>query len=365
MAEALERPSLLEFVRRSKQERISWAMTSPGLTSSRFETARIFVYFCRIRTCVPGMLAFYLACVILSVPMSWTVAAGLLIAFCYSAAANLFNAYTDVVEDNENMPSRVYLLGLIGRRRLLASAYLVSASMIAAAVVTGRPFFIGLTVLCIAVAHQYSMRPLRAKARPFVSVLIFSLDVGLPFLLGGVLAGRETSTAERSGFVAIGVYLVLWFSAKALVKNLPDFEGDEAAGLRTTATIFGSRHKAGVWAAGATAVVYASPLVLVLLGLIDTMYLATLLWLPVVGAQCWRMVNRLSAQASNNMLRSDMWLSIGYLMTWIVLTDASLSTVAVLAVAVLTIVIADGFQLDTRRTIDVASKDSGFDESGQ
>lgn len=298
------------------------------------------------------MLAFCLSCKMLGLSIDVDVLIGFVITFLYSAVANLFNGYSDVAEDNENLPARLYLLGLYGRRRLLRSAYAVCLIMLVSAALVS-PIFVVMTAMCVVIAHQYSLPPFRVKARPVSSIALFALDVAFPFLMAPTVAKHGPAVAGNWPFILMAAYLFLWFAAKGLVKNLPDYYGDKSAGLTTSATLFPTRMQAAVVAAVGTAVVYLGPVFLVAGGQFAAKYLLTLVWFPVVCVQCARMILRDDAQSANNMLRFDMVVSTGYLSTWILLVDPSLSSISIVLGSLIIIFLMDALKLDTRRKKDV------------
>ncbi|MFJ4654363.1 UbiA family prenyltransferase [Nocardia sp. NPDC088792] len=299
------------------------------------------------------MLAFGLSCKLLGQAIDADVLIGLVITFLYSAVANLFNGYSDVAEDNENLPARLYLLGLFGRQRLLRSAYAVCAIMLALAALVG-PVFLALTVICVLIAHQYSLPPFRVKERPVLSIGLFALDVAFPFLMAPAVAKHGPAIVGNWQFILMAAYLFVWFVAKGLVKNLPDYHGDRNAGLKTSATIHSTRRRAAVAAAAATIAVYLGPVFLVASGHFADKYLLTLVWFPVVCVQAARMILRADSQSANNMLRFDMVVSTGYLSTWVLVADPSLSSISLVAGSLIVIFLMDALKLDTRRKKDVA-----------
>jgi 4-hydroxybenzoate polyprenyltransferase len=100
---------------------------SSGVTESGVWRIATVVAFSRPSTCIPGMLAFYFATVISGGVPSRSVIVGLIVSYHIAAIANLYNMYTDIEEDNENIPSRVFELGLYGRSRLLRHTHVVTA----------------------------------------------------------------------------------------------------------------------------------------------------------------------------------------------------------------------------------------------
>ncbi|MEU2254016.1 UbiA family prenyltransferase [Nocardia xishanensis] len=348
----ISKPTLDEFLDKSAEARIDWVNSSEGCTTSIPGRLALFLSFARPRTCLPGMLAFYLSCKLLELPIDSDVLIGFAITFLYSAVANLFNAYSDIAEDNENIPARLYLLGLYGRRRLLRSAYAVCGVMLASAAVVSGGFFL-MTAICIVIAHQYSLPPFRVKARPVLSIGLFALDVAFPFLMAPTMTEHGPAVLGNWQFIIMAVYLFAWFAAKGLVKNLPDYDGDRNAGLTTSATISGTRQRAAVVASVATGTVYLGPLLLVATGQFADKYLIALVWFPVVCIQCARMILRDDSRSANNMLRFDMVVSTGYLSTWILLVDPSFSSISIVAGSLMIIFLMDALKLDTRKKEDI------------
>ncbi|WP_369637719.1 UbiA family prenyltransferase [Nocardia sp. JMUB6875] len=298
------------------------------------------------------MLAFCLACKLLGLSIDLDVLIGFAVTFLYSAVANLFNGYSDVAEDNQNLPARLYLLGLYGRRRLLRSAYAVCLLMLALAALVS-PVFLGLTAICVVIAHQYSLPPFRVKERPVSSLALFALDVALPFLMAPAVTEHGPAVLGNWPFLSMAAYLFVWFAAKGLVKNLPDYHGDRDAGLTTSATLSPTRRHAAIVAAAGTIAVYLGPVFLVAGGQFAAKYLLTLVWFPIVCVQCARMILRDDSQSANNMLRFDMVVSTGYLSTWILLVDPSVSSIGIVLGSLVVIFLMDALKLDTRRKKDV------------
>ncbi|WP_433590985.1 UbiA family prenyltransferase [Nocardia sp. CA-145437] len=349
---AISIPTLDEFLGKPAEERLDWVNESEGLTAGIRARLELFLSFARPRTCLPGMLAFCLSCKMLGLSIDLDVLIGFAITFLYSAVANLFNGYSDVAEDNENLPARLYLLGLYGRRRLLRSSYAVCLIMLALAALVS-PIFVVLTAVCVVIAHQYSLRPFRVKARPVSSIALFALDVAFPFLMAPAVAKHGPAVLGNWPFILMAAYLFLWFAAKGLVKNLPDYYGDKSAGLKTSATLSPTRKQAAIVAAAGTIAVYLGPVFLVASGQFAAKYLLILVWFPIVCVQCARMILRDDAHSANNMLRADMVVSTGYLSTWILLVDPSISSISIVLGSLIIIFLMDALKLDTRRKKDV------------
>lgn len=192
-----------------------------------------------------------------------------------TAATNQLNVYTDRDEDSHNLPDRVSLVETVGPRTLRNTAVLIYVvdTVVAASI---DPVFGVVVFLAAFVSYSYSMPPLRFKARPFGSLLFFSGAFGFPLAGGYLLAAPDVTVPP------IVWLMTYWFGTYGVVKNLPDYDGDKAAGLRTPATIFDTKRDATIFAG----VVLTTPFPLIAAGalgdLIALKNLLLLAFLPVV-----------------------------------------------------------------------------------
>jgi 4-hydroxybenzoate polyprenyltransferase len=327
----------------------------------------------RPRTCVPGLLAFALGYSYTAAPASARMVLGACLALSVGFSANLHNVATDLYEDSRNLPGRVVLLAKLGSRPLIQACRWLSVAMIAGAVSLGAYFavFMGLAVVGL---HQYSSPPVRSKGRPILGLWVFAQAVVFPFLFGWTTApGRmlETLLAAMTAplrgvapppaaaawqswrYLAMWFFLTLWFMAKGTFKNVPDYEGDLAAGIRTSATTCRSRRAAALVAAGSTALAYASLVLLVVLGLEPSRVVLALAWLVPVVINCVRLVRADDAVAGNAILRVDMLISSGFIATLLLLVAPRLENVGVVFVGAAILLGSDLLELDSRRDADV------------
>ena len=200
---------LTQFVRLGPENALNWIRSGGRRESSLLAQARITLYLTRPRPCLVALLAHALGAAYAGSSVSWRVA--LSAALCYGACllANLENAYTDLEEDYQNLPGRVFLLAGIGLPKFRLILVAINISMLSLAALIDLYCF---AFMCIGLllVHQYSFRPLRAKGRPFLGVLVFSsvttytffigalTEPGVPFLLKIVdyLRGYSTSPAN-------------------------------------------------------------------------------------------------------------------------------------------------------------------------
>ena len=336
-------------------DRLEWTIDSPGYLRSPRERLRIFLMFARPRVCVAGALAFYLAWVYAGQSANPKMVVGIVIAFLLNAIANLFNIYTDVYEDNENIPVRLYYLGMYGRRKLLLHTFGVCAAMLAAALVVSPLYFVA-TLCGIIGTHQYSFPPFRMKARPILGIGLFAMALAYPYITVLTIADNGFALLKDPAFVSLVVYLFFWLCCTVvLINNVTDYYGDRRAQVQTSATLASTRMRAAVIAAAATIVVYLAFPVVVFLGGLPLRVLWALVWFPPVLWVCIRMIRRDDAESANDTLRDNVVISHGFIATLTLLSDFSVASVVIVAAGAAIIALSDLLRLDTRRREDVAS----------
>lgn len=339
------------FLRLPSEQRLAWVQSCTGINAPFSWRLSQFLAFSRPRTCVAGMLAFYFASVIGGeVPLPALIV-GLVVSYHIAAIANLYNIYTDIVEDNENIPLRVFQLGCYGRKRLLRDTHVLTAGVLLLSLFV-NPYFAALTFLALIGCQQYSFRPLRMKARPRIGIFYFANAVAYPYLSAALASGEKLQVLLRPEYCALAVYLFFWFCAKGLIKNVPDYDGDKQVDVTTSATLSATRFRAAVIAAVATVLVYAAVAVPVVSGIVGPKYLIALVWLPVAGNQARRLVHASDQQSWNDMLRDDMFVSVGFLSTLILIERISIMSIVVISTALAIMLLSDRLGLDTRRAED-------------
>jgi 4-hydroxybenzoate polyprenyltransferase len=263
--------------------------------------------------------------------------------------ANLHNAYTDLEEDQRNLPGRVGLVNQVGPDALYRIVKLLLAAVLILCAIAS---FVALLIAVVGgvLLLSYSANPIRAKARPLLGVYIFSLVVAIPYLAGCLTSNGWLSVADygRNGAIWLTGYFLIWFIAKGFVKNVPDYHGDKAAGLRTSATVMPSLDVAARVAAVATVAVYCLfPITVVAVGGPLQMLYAGL-WIPIAAANALALTKGKTPREMNHVLKRDMVITIGFLAT-LVLTVAQTAQARFVAVAcVLAIVILDWLSRDSR-----------------
>jgi hypothetical protein len=207
-------------------------------------------------------------------------------------------------------------------------------------------------------------------------LLIFAQAVGFPFIFGLGTAPEGPVAAFASSFVApvldgelpivwtaldanryagMFLFVVAWFIAKGFFKNVPDYDGDRAAGLATSATIFATRRYAATVAKWITVAAYLSLFGLVLLRLEAARVLWSLAWLPIVWWNANRLVKADSGASANSVLKTDMLISSAFIATLLMLVNPTLYNAALIAIVTAILVLTDRFALDSRRASEVAA----------
>ncbi len=317
--------------------------------------ARVLVALSRPRTCTPSLTIFALGYGIVADGMRWEFWLGAFLMLATGMLANLYNVHTDLDEDSVNMPGRLGLVGEIGWRRYRTVLAAWSAVVVLASLPLG-PGPAGIFLLVLAGSHQYSYRPLRLKARPVAGLLGFALAGYGPLVFGYAVAcsatGRVDPLPHPAAFLWLLALITLWFTAKGLVKNVPDYDGDKRTGLRTSATVFPTRRAAAVAAGGATVGVHlVAPLFAFLAhgheGAGSLRWLLLVPAVPFAALQAVRMVRAAGTQA-NSVLKQDMWFSFLFIALVLALSAPAAVTVPALAATALLMVAVDALRIDSR-----------------
>ncbi|MBS2964395.1 ubiquinone/menaquinone biosynthesis methyltransferase [Actinocrinis puniceicyclus] len=319
---------------------------------------RIIIMLGRPRTCVPGLIAYFLGYSYTDAGFSPKLLLGALLGFLIGFSANLHNTYTDLEEDCRNLPGRVWLYAQLGAPRMRLVLIGVNAFMLLSSLAFSTTFFVYMALAVIGL-HQYSFPPLRMKARPVLGLYVFAQAVVFPFISGWLSDTTMPPFTRDHAFVAMLVYLTLWFLAKGTFKNVPDYEGDRAAGLRTSATVFPTRLSAARFAAAATMVAYLAVVALVAGGWSPPRMLLCLPWCAVALVQCARLVRAQDAGAANAVLRTDMVVSSGFVASVLLLQAPTWRSVAVIAAGGLVLIASDLLMIDSRRDSDAATGQPG------
>ena len=145
------------------------------------------VKLARPRTWAFIILAYSIGWSLTGSPFSLQYAVGLIIYILLVANVNIINAYTDIDEDRINLPQRVKMVEQIGYKRLPYIVAAISAVCLALSFTMNWVFSV---ILIIALLNGlfYSLRPLRFKTHPVLSLFSFSGAVVFPLIGAWVIA---------------------------------------------------------------------------------------------------------------------------------------------------------------------------------
>lgn len=301
----------------------------------------------RPRTCLVGVLAFSFG--FENTGASWhpDLWAGYLATFLISAVANVHNSYTDYAEDALNLPGRARLVSRLGipTARAFVACGLVAIALLA--------WLIDWRLLVVALITNplilsYSAHPVRAKARPFLGLLIFSMVVSVPYLYGALAAEAHGAAFSWRRSLGWMVFLTILFFAKGLVKNVPDYEGDKTAGLRTSATVLPTRDAAARVAVAATWVAYLTYPAFIFLAGGNRSLLWVCLALPFTLWHVTRMGKDRDAAYLNSVLKWDMSMSVLFLALLSIFPTLSVASLLCATGCLLVLVTADLIGADSR-----------------
>ena len=149
----------------------------------------------RPRTCLPSVLVFVLAVELVGTQWTFRPWLGVIVSFLVPFVANLHNAYTDLEEDQRNLPGRVGLVNQVGPATLSRTVKLLLAAIFVVCAIASSVTLV-IAVVGGVLLLSYSANPIRAKARPLLGLCIFSLDVAVPYLAGCLASNDWLSVAD-------------------------------------------------------------------------------------------------------------------------------------------------------------------------
>ncbi|NDJ86692.1 MAG: prenyltransferase [Chloroflexi bacterium] len=196
---------------------------------------REFVPFTTILTWLGGLVAYRVR----DATLDWrlfVILVANLGAVAYAFMINDIEDADDDIQDRERGQRNPVAMNEISRSAAwLASIGVAVIAAFAYAVAGWVPFILG--VITLILAHLYSWKPVRLKARPLVDILSHALFLStLLFLVAYYIYADELGSLW---ILALGTFLI---SANGQLYNqVRDYEADRLAGLHNTASILGKR----------------------------------------------------------------------------------------------------------------------------
>ncbi|MEV5545460.1 UbiA family prenyltransferase [Streptomyces sp. NPDC052309] len=299
----------------------------------------------RPRTLLVSPLSYCVGVAVAGHRFDLTVLLGVLFHVLAPLAANAHNAVTDLVEDGRNVPGRLKLVETAGVGLLQRVLYASLGIMLVLSLVISFAQVL-LWVFSVFLVLGYSSPRFRLKGRPVTGMAVFSMAVTEPYIAGALLGDSWWEIPRYDSYqpVVLGVFLFCWYFAKGIMKNVPDYAGDKAAGLRTIPVLLPSQ-LAGAWvAAAATTLVYSAfPVLVLLTDTPDRLVYAGVMVIPAVANMIF-MVRARTPVEYNLVGQRDMYVSVIFLGLLLFGLRPSVGTAltGLLAVAVMAVVDLSG-----------------------
>lgn len=143
------------------------------------------------------------------------------------SAGNAINDYCDYNIDKVNKPQRPLPSGRIQRQNALSFSIILIAIGIGLGTLI-NVFAVGIAVLVSALLVSYAIW---LKRTPFIGNLVVSSLTGLTFISGGIAIGSVRGTLIPA------IFAFLFTTAREIVKDLEDTEGDLKNNVKTLAIL--------------------------------------------------------------------------------------------------------------------------------
>ena len=321
MAHRKTHPKLYEPQSASNQQILGALPISPHVLHILFRLAGP-------RTWIFASASFILGFALSGALNLFSVAIGVAIASLVTAATNIVNAYADRKEDAVNQPARAFWLDQVGDKGVRATAVFLYCLSIVLSVFLS-PLFIAILLIGIFNSVFYSARPFRFKSHPLSALISFSCALALPFLGGLSVSGNPDLFSPM-------LWLVTYFMfCYGTVKNLPDYNGDKKAGVRTSATIFSKVSSAILFTGVLLFTPYVLLVALVWLGLLPSIYLADLSLLPLLALVFLRMHRSKNSEQLEHAHTFGYFYAITFVLSTLVLSTLTFTALVIVALAYL------------------------------
>ncbi len=194
-----------------------------------------FVPFTTILTWLGGLTAHR----VYGATLDWKLWVALVANLSAMAYAFMINEIEDAPDDardpNRGLENPIAAGELDAATAWIAALTAFALSFVGYALLGTMPFIIGLITLGL--AHLYSWRKVRLKARPLIDIISHALFLSTLLYLAPFYVYADN--LGKLWILAVGTFLI---SANGQLYNQErDFEADRAAGLHNTASVLGKR----------------------------------------------------------------------------------------------------------------------------
>lgn len=225
-------------------------------------------------------------------------------AFLLLSAGNAINDYCDYDIDRINRPTRPLPSGQIPRSHAPVFAGVLTAIGIGLGVLISREA----VIIAIVVSAALAGYAFWLKGTPFLGNLVVSGLTGITFISGGV------AMESIQGTLTPAIFAFLFITAREIVKDMEDTEGDRENNVRTLATL--SPGTARWTALGFMAAVILFSPCPYLLGWYSWHYLLIVavgvdLVLIALGVRLWRDPSRASCAVVQRWMKWDIFIGLG------------------------------------------------------
>ena len=197
---------------------------------------RKILYFIELSRPINGLIAFisvFLGALLASGSLSPLINVFIvaIAAFLILSAGNALNDFCDVEIDKINKPQRPIPSGKITRKEALTFAVILLE------IGTGMGILINLTAFLIALSVSICLAfyAIWLKRTPLAGNIVVGLLTAVIFISGGVAVN------SLSGMIIPAIFAFLFTTAREIVKDIEDIEGDRKAGAKTIPIFWGAR----------------------------------------------------------------------------------------------------------------------------
>lgn len=266
---------------------------------------------------------------------------GMVVFVIWIASVNIINAYTDINEDKINLPQRVKMIEKLGYNRLPYIVAGISLICFLLSLTISLEFTI-IALIAILDGLLYSLKPVRFKANPALSLISFSGAVIFPMI------GAWAISRDLTSLPVLFVFLGYSFLVYGTVKNLPDYQGDKEAALKTTATMFSTRKKAIGFATILLLSPYALLIALILLKALDYSFLWLLAMLPFIALICYRASTQSNTENLEKLHTYGFFYQAGVLSLTLFLVTNPIYATLIVSITLLATYLVQRIKIDSR-----------------